>query len=73
MFDLFDSEPPTFARPTEANARIIFYYGKRSIPPPYSLIGAELDDHFGFAITARIEAANQFYRDRVHQLLEGLK
>lgn len=56
-----------------SNARIIFYYGKRSIPPPYSLIGAELDDHFGFAIICRIEAANTYYKDRLHELLERLK
>jgi hypothetical protein len=58
--------------PNEADAKIIFYYGKRSIPPPYSLIGAELDDHFGFAIISRIEAANDYYRDLLHDLLKGL-
>jgi hypothetical protein len=57
--------------PRGSDARVIFYYGQRSIPPPYSLIGAELDDHFQFHITSRIEAANCYYRDRVHQLLEG--
>jgi hypothetical protein len=59
--------------PQQADALVIFYYGKRSIPAPYSLVGAELDDHFGFAITARIEAANQYYRDCLHELLEQLK
>jgi hypothetical protein len=56
----------------QADARIIFYYGRRSIPAPYSLIGEELDDHFGFAITARIEAANNYYRDRLRELLGRL-
>lgn len=60
-------------RPVLADAKIIFYYGQRSIPSPYSLIGTELDNHFDFAITTRIEAANIYYRDRLYQLLEGLK
>jgi hypothetical protein len=60
-------------RPVLADAKIIFYYGQRSIPSPYSLIGTELDNHFDFAITARIEAANIYYHDRLYQLLEGLK
>jgi hypothetical protein len=34
----------------KAEARIIFYYGVRSIPRPYSLIGRELNDHFGFPV-----------------------
>jgi hypothetical protein len=55
--------------PRRAEAKIIFYYGRRSIPPPYSLIGEELDDHFRFAIIARIEAANRYYRERLHELL----
>lgn len=57
--------------PTRADAKVIFYYGQRSIPSPFSLIGNELDEHFDFAITARIEAANAYYRECLHQLLEG--
>jgi hypothetical protein len=34
-------------RPKKAEARIMFYYGRRSIPRPYSLIGSELNEHFG--------------------------
>ena len=59
--------------PQQSDAQVIFYYGRRSIPAPYSLIGAELDDHFSFAIIVRIEAANCYYRDRLHELLERLK
>jgi hypothetical protein len=31
-------------------AHVIFYYGNRSIPPPFSLTGTELDQHFNWSI-----------------------
>lgn len=65
-------QAPRGNNPREADARIIFYYGRRSIPAPYSLIREELDDHFRFHIISRIEAANEYYKDRVHALLEKL-
>src|SRR5215471_12112607 len=33
-----------------AEAKIIFYYGVRSLPHPWSLIKDELDEHFGFPV-----------------------
>jgi hypothetical protein len=54
-----------------AEAKIIFYYGIRSLPRPWSLIGAELDEHFGFPIVARVEQANEYFRERLHALLEA--
>jgi hypothetical protein len=38
--------------PIAAEARIIFYYGMRSIPRPWSLVKDELDGHFGFPVAA---------------------
>jgi hypothetical protein len=55
--------------PVGAEARIIFYYGMRSIPPPWSLTRDELDAHFGFPVVERIEQANEYFRERLHQLL----
>jgi hypothetical protein len=54
-----------------AEAKIIFYYGQRSIPRPWSLIGSELDEHFGFPIVAKVEQANGYFRERLHALLEA--
>src|SRR5215813_8712865 len=39
--------------PVAAEARIIFYYGVRSIPRPWSLVREDLDDHFGFPIVEK--------------------
>jgi len=57
--------------PIAAEAKIIFYYGIRSIPRPWSLVGEELDEHFGFPIVAKIEQANGYFRERLHALLEA--
>jgi hypothetical protein len=57
--------------PIAAEARIIFYYGMRSIPRPWSLVKDELDGHFGFPVVERIEQANDYFRTKLHELLEA--
>jgi hypothetical protein len=57
-------------KPVGAESRIIFYYGVRSLPRPWSLIKSELDEHFGFPVVAKVEEANQYFRARLHELLE---
>jgi hypothetical protein len=56
--------------PVAAESRIVFYYGVRSIPRPWSLVKDELDTHFGFPVVARIEEANDYFRTKLHALLE---
>jgi len=56
--------------PVNAESKIIFYYGMRSIPRPWSLVRDELDVHFGFPVVARIEEANAYFRAKLHELLE---
>jgi hypothetical protein len=56
--------------PVAAEAKIIFYYGQRSIPRPWSLVRDDLDGHFGFPIVEKIEQANGYFRQRLHALLE---
>jgi len=56
---------------SEAEAKIIFYYGLRSIPEPLSLVAEELDDHFGMSVCAPVEAANDYFRARLHELIES--
>jgi hypothetical protein len=53
-----------------AESRIIFYYGVRSIPRPWSFVREELDEHFGFPVVARIEEANDYFQTKLHALLE---
>ncbi len=57
--------------PTAAESRIIFYYGVRSIPRPWSLVKNELDEHFGFPVTAKVEEANEYFQTKLHELLES--
>jgi hypothetical protein len=56
-------------KPAAAEAKIIFYYGVRSLPRPWSLVKDELDEHFGFPVVERIEQANDYFRTRLHALL----
>jgi hypothetical protein len=63
-------EPP--ANPERfTESKIIFYYGVRSIPRPWSLVKGELDEHFGFPVVEKIEQANDYFRTRLHALLEA--
>lgn len=54
-----------------AESRIIFYYGICSIPRPWSLTKSDLDEHFGYPVTAKIEQANEYFRIKLHKLLEA--
>jgi hypothetical protein len=58
--------------PVKAEARVIFYYGIRSLPRPYSLIGSELNDHFGFGVYDLVETANSYFRQKLHELLDRI-
>jgi hypothetical protein len=57
--------------PVTAESKIIFYYGIRSIPKPWSLTKDDLDAHFGFPVTEKIEQANDYFRTKLHALLEA--
>jgi len=57
--------------PVAAQSKIIFYYGIRSIPKPWSLVKEELDEHFGYPVTPKIEQANDYFRAKLHELLEA--
>jgi|SRR5271166_5848845 len=58
-------------KPLSVESKIIFYYGVRSIPSPWSLVKHELDKHFDFPITEKIEQANEYFRIRLIALLEA--
>lgn len=59
------------AQGNNRQSKIIFYYGVRSIPRPWSLVKDELDEHFGFPVVERIEQANEYFRTRLHTLLNA--
>jgi len=58
-------------KPTAAESKIIFYYGIRSIPRPWSLVKGDLDEHFGFPVAEKIEQANEYFRTKLHALLDA--
>jgi hypothetical protein len=43
----------------------------RSLPRLWSLVKNELDEHFGFPVVERIEAANEYFQNRLHALLDA--
>jgi hypothetical protein len=53
-----------------AEARIVFYYGLRSLPEPLSLVASELDAHFGFSVVAAVEHVNAYFKRRLHAVIE---
>lgn len=59
--------------PKDALSHIIFYYGKCSIPKPFSLTGAELDEHFGWPIHEAVEEVNAYFQARLFSILAGAK
>lgn len=54
-----------------ARAHAIFYYGKRSLPAPLSIIGSELDEHFNMSIYKEVEAVNEYFRRRLFEILSN--
>lgn len=52
-------------------AFIVFYYGLRSIPAPYSLVDDDLDEHFDFPVRTAIEKMNQEFRRELYALIES--
>jgi hypothetical protein len=57
--------------PNSAFSHVIFYYGKCSIPKPFSVTGAELDQHFGWPIHDFVEEVNKYFQSRLFTILAG--
>jgi hypothetical protein len=55
----------------EAFSHIIFCYGKCSIPKPFAITGAELDEHFGWPVQEAIEEVNLYFQKRLFSILSG--
>ena len=65
-------EPMTLGNVRARHAAVagVLYYGVRSIPSPWSLVKGELDEHFGFPVVEKIEQANEYFRTKLHTLLD---
>jgi hypothetical protein len=50
-------------------SKVIFYYGKCSLPKPWALKGDELDAHFNYEIYSAIEEVNEYFRNRLFSIL----
>lgn len=58
-------EPETVA------TKIIFFYGVISAPIEISLSRETMDAHFRFPVVDAVEAVNEYFRFRLHQLIES--
>jgi hypothetical protein len=54
-----------------AFSHIIFYYGKCSIPKPFAITGAEMDQHFGWPVFDEVEEVNKYFQGRLFAILSG--
>jgi len=52
-----------------AEARLIAYYGVMPLPAPLSIAGTEMDDHFVFPVYQYVEEVNDYFRERLYDLL----
>lgn len=55
-----------------AISRAIFYYGKRSLPDPLALIGAQLDSHFDCPVRRYVETATCYFAARLDDFINRL-
>ena len=53
------------------SSQVIFYYGKCSLPAPYSLTKNELDAHFGWNTAGPVEEVNAYLREQLFAILVG--
>lgn len=48
---------------------IVFYYGRGTIPKPFSLTRDDLNDHFGVDVRSAIEEVNAYFREQLMALV----
>lgn len=54
---------------TMSEARLIAYYGVLPLPPPLSIGGQDMDDHFVYPVFKYVEEVNDYFRERLYELL----
>jgi hypothetical protein len=55
-----------------ADSQIIFYYGARSLPAPFSMTRDDLDAHFGTPVVDAVEEVNSLFGAELNALLERI-
>jgi hypothetical protein len=58
-------------QPSNAFSYVIFYYGKCSIPKPFAITGAEMDQHFSWPVYESVDEVNEYFRSRLFAILSG--
>jgi len=59
--------------PTAVEARVVFYYGLKSLPHPWSLDRDELDGHFNFPVKEAVESCNEYFQHKLFRLIETVE
>jgi hypothetical protein len=56
-----------------AFSHFIFFYGKCSIPKPFAITGAELDQHFSWPVYESVDEVNKYFQSRLFSILAGAR
>jgi hypothetical protein len=59
--------------PKDAFSHFIFFYGKCSIPKPFAITGAELDQHFSWSVYESVDEVNRYFQGRLFSILAGAR
>ena len=57
---------------SNADSKVIFYYGKCSLSKEYSLTKADLDAHFDFSLVEFVEEVTELFRQKIIKIVEEL-
>ena len=57
--------------PKSVFSHFIFFYGKCSIPRPFAITGAELDQHFSWPVYESVDEVNKYFQSRLFSILAG--
>jgi type IV secretory pathway TrbF-like protein len=69
--DFFDNVRPSVDSAISALAEARVIYGVRSLPPPWSLVADELDEHFNFDVRHAVERVNAYFKERLDAVLSA--
>jgi hypothetical protein len=59
--------------PKSVFSHFIFFYGKCSIPKPFAITGAEMDQHFSWPLYESVDEVNKYFQSRLFSILAGAR
>jgi hypothetical protein len=59
--------------PKSASSHFIFFYGKCSMPKPFAIRGAEMDQHFSWPVYESVDEVNKYFQSRLFSILAGAR